>query len=51
MYIHGSIKAHYYSDLYKKYETRFTSTMIKAEAVWKKIAAEMKTADYEFSSG
>ncbi|KYQ58875.1 hypothetical protein ALC60_02116 [Trachymyrmex zeteki] len=38
-------------DLYNKYETQFTSTMIKAEAVWKKIAAEMKTAGYEFSSG
>ena len=38
-------------DLYKKYEKQFTSTMIKAEAVWKTIAAEMKTAGYEFSSG
>jgi len=38
-------------DLYKKYETQFTSAMIKTEAVWKKIAAEMKSAGYEFSSG
>ncbi|XP_039313144.1 uncharacterized protein LOC105206057 isoform X4 [Solenopsis invicta] len=37
-------------DLYSKYETQFTSTMIKAEAVWKKIATEMKNAGYEFSS-
>jgi len=35
-------------DLYKKYETQFTSAMTKTEAVWKKIAAEMKSAGYEF---
>jgi len=38
-------------DLYKKYKIQFTSAMIKTEAVWKKIAVEMKSAGYEFSSG